>query len=352
MVNSINIFWYLLGKMSTPKSKQINSVNDFLELLQQKIDANVQLGTNVASSIAIRIFRMSVNEESSDQPEQQELNDIRQKIFQLKEIKTQVLKFLEKLSNSNELNPDELKLSRILCLYISLCYKSLEFVKELNVLLEEISQSNDMLKVLEQETETCETRATKSFIQMIDQLRIIKPSRVDWTPPSNKHKKGRPITTEPEFRQMTSDERQQLVEQEGKSTCAIKVITMYVEERLKNLEAFSRKLNECISRFNQISETFKSLVGNISFFDFTMSLFQGQIEEARFSDVSINHQTLYLSLQTEREKLVQYLKEITIFKEEKERANRLRDQEKIQFVQTTHQSCLDWVTRKQLENNQ
>ena len=361
MVNSTNIFWYLLDKMSThiptiPESEkqQIEeSVKDFLVQHRKNIKSKIQLGETAASSIAIRLFLISVDS-SSDQPEQQELNDIRQKILYLKGIERQVLNFLEKLSNSKELSTDDLKFSRILSLYISLCYKSLEFVKEQNVLLKKISQSIDMLQLLEQATKTCETSAYNSCVEMIKQLRITKPKSEYRRARSNKHRQGQLITIQPEYREMTPDEREQLDAQEVKSKCAIHLITTNVKEILKNLGAFSRKLNECIGSFDHISETFNSLVGNISFFDFMMSLFQGQIEESRFSNVSIDLQTFNLSLQTEREKLFQYLKEITNFKEEKEQANRLRDLEKDQFYATKCESCQNWdrIMREELEKKQ
>jgi len=355
MVNSTNIFWYLLGKMYTQQQKtqkQIGSIRDFLEPLRKKIDDEIQSGQTAAS----RIFRIPVDEESSDQLEQLELelDDIRKKIVHLKGIERKVLNFLEKLSNSSELSPDDLRLSIILSLYISLCYKSLEFVKEQNVLLENISQSIDMLQLLEQATKTCETIAYNSCFEMFKQLIITKPASEYRTDRSNKYKQGRLITQPPEYREMTPDEIKQLGEQEVKSTCAIQSISMYIQEKLKNLDAFSRKFNECIIRFNHISETFNSLVGNISFFDFMMSLFQGQIEESRFSNVSMDLQTFNLSLQTETEKLFQYLKEITIFKEKKEQANRLRDLEKDKFYETKIESRQIWDRKRceQIEEKQ
>ena len=62
MVNSTNIFWYLLDKMSThiptiPESEkqQIEeSVKDFLVQHRKNIKSKIQLGETAASSIAIR----------------------------------------------------------------------------------------------------------------------------------------------------------------------------------------------------------------------------------------------------------------------------------------------------------
>ena len=356
MVNSTNIFWYLLDKMSThiptiPESEkqQIEeSVKDFLVQLRKNIKSEIQLGQTEASSIAIRLFLISVDS-SSDQPEQQELNDIRQKILYLNGIERKVLNFLENLSNSKELSTDDLKFSRILSLYISLCYKSLEFVKEQNVLLKKISQSIDMLQLLEQATKTCETSAYNSCVEMIKQLRITKPKSEYRRARSNKHRQGQLITIQPEYREMTPDEREQLDAQEVKSKCAIHLITTNVKEILKNLGAFSRKLNECIGSFDHISETFNSLVGNISFFDFMMGLFQGQICETTFSEVSINFQKFSSSLQTTIANMFQYIDEINEFKTQKEAENALRQQDTIHFLDREKANVNEWKQKDDAE---
>ena len=350
MVNSTNIFWYLLDKMSTPipenhasKTQQIESVNDFLELLRKNTKSDIQLGTNKAS----RIFLISVDS-SSDQPEQQELNDIRQKILHLKGIERQVLNFLEKLSNSKELSTDDLKFSRILSLYISLC--SSDVIEQITDHLKKIQNIRNELRKLIELTTVCNENATCYYKQMGIQLRTVERAYILFHPNrTHKYPQGREQYIPARLREQTRKEIEEDSREQAKSDDAIKSITSEVEKRLKRFQDMTDELNELSKLFSEISEQFKSLAENPSFFDFMMRLFQGQICETTFSEVSINFQTFSSSLQTTIANMFQYIDEINEFKTQKEAENALRQQDTIHFLDREKANINEWKQKDDAE---
>ena len=346
MVNSTNIFWYLLDKMSThiptiPESEkqQIEeSVKDFLVQLKKKSNSEIQLGQTAAS----RIFLISVDS-SSDQPEQQELNDIRQKILHLKGIERQVLNFLEKLSNSKELSTDDLKFSRILSLYISLCYKPSDVIEQITDHLKKIQNISDELRKLIELTTGCNQSATCYYKQMGIQLRTVERAYILFHPNrTNKYPQGREQYIPARLSDQTWEEIEEASREQAKSDDAIKSITSEVEKRLKRLQDMTDELNELSKLFSEISEQFKSLAENPSFFDFMMRLFQGQICETTFSQVSINFQNFSSSLQTTIANMFQYIDEINEFKTQKEAENALRQQDTIHFLDREKANVNEW----------
>ena len=347
MVNSTNIFWYLLDKMSTPipenhasKMQQIESVKDFLVQLKKKSNSEIQLGQTAASSIAIRLFLISVDS-SSDQPEQQELNDIRQKILYLNGIERKVLNFLENLSNSKELSTDDLKFSRILSLYISLC--SSDVIEQITDHLKKIQNISDELRKLIELTTGCNQSATCYYKRMGIQLRTVERAYLMIYPNrTNKYPQGRQVLVQARLRDQTWEEIEEASREQAKSDDAIKSITSDVEKRLKRLQDMTDELNELSKLFSEISEQFKSLAENPSFFDFMMRLFQGQICETTFSEVSINFQNFSSSLQTTIANMFQYIDEINEFKTQKEAENALRQQDTIHFLDREKANINEW----------
>jgi len=349
MVNSTNIFWYLLGKMSTQQQKtqqQIKSISDFLKPLRKNIDDEIQLGTKMASGIAISLFRESVNS-SSDQPNQQELNGIRQNILHLKEIERQVLNFLEKLSNSSELSPDDLKLSRILDLYISLdCKSSGGFIEQITDHLKKIQNISDELRKLIVLTTVCNQNATCFYNLMDIQLRTVERAYYMIFPNrTHRYPQGREQLIQARLREQTREEIVEASIEQAKSEAAIKTINAEVEKMLKRLQDMTNELNELSKLFSEISEQFKSLAENPSFFDFMMRLFQGQICETTFSEVSINFQNLCSSLQTTIANMFPYFDEINDFKNQKEAENALRQQDTKHFLDRKQANIDEWKER-------
>jgi hypothetical protein len=354
MVNSTNIFWYLLGKMSThniqtidkSEKTQIKSLTDFLVQLETMINSEIQLGQTAASGIAISLFRESVDEKSSDPLERQKLDDIRRKIVHLKGIQRQVLNFLEKLSNSKELSTDDLKFSRILSLYISLCYKSSDDIEQITDHLKKIQNISDELRKLIVLTTVCNQNATCFYNVMDIQLRTVERAYILFHPNrTHRYPRGREQLIQARLREQTREEIEEASREQAKSDDAIKSITSEVEKRLKRLQDMTDELNELSKLFSEISEQFKSLAENPSFFDFMMRLFQGQICETTFSEVSINFQNFCSSLQTTIANMFPYFDEINDFKNQKEAENALRQQDTKHFLDRKQANIDEWKKR-------
>ena len=339
MVNSTNIFWYLLGKMSIFNQKmQIQRSTDFLNLLQTQIES--------IQTVASQLFGISVGDFSSDQLEQKELDDIRQ------EIERKVLNFLQKLSNSTKLNSDELELSRILDLYNSLdCQSSGGFIEQLTDHLKEIQNISDDLKKLIVSTTTCNESATCYYNKMDEQIRTVVRA-ISWRHQrSRKYKEGLEVHEKAYLREKTKEEKAEAFREQAKSYAAIKAINAEVEKILKRLQDMTNELNQLSKLFSEISEEFKSLAENPSFFDFMMRLFQGQICETTFSHVSINFQYFYSSLQTTIANMFPYMGEIYTFKHQKEAENASRQQDRIRFFDREQANINEWREKDDAERN-
>jgi hypothetical protein len=326
------------------------SVKDFLVQLRKNIKSNIQLGQTAASSIAIRLFLISVDS-SSDQPEQQELNDIRQKILYLNGIERQVLNFLENLSNSKELSTDDLKFSRILSLYNSLCYKPSDVIEQIDYRMKGIQNISDELRKLIKLTTVCNENATCYYIQMNTQVRTVIRAFSWRHQRSHRYPGGLEVHEKAYLREKTQEEIEEASREQAKSDDAIKSITSEVEKRLKRLQDMTDELNELSKLFSENSEQFKSLAENPSFFDFMMRLFQGQICETTFSQVSINFQNFSSSLQTTIANMFQYIDEINEFKTQKEAENALRQQDTIHFLDREKANVNEWKKKDNAERN-
>ena len=367
MVNSINIFGYLSDKMSTQntkndksgqdqsgqaqsgqaQSRQIKSLLDFLNLIKNNIDSDLEAGKKRASAIAVINFMNSVDEKSSSsdqklEDEEMQLKQLHKNISFLKGIQFQVVKFVEKLSTSADLNQDEFNLYRILVLYYSLDYKSSDLVEQINRYLIRIREELSELFLLNQSTRNCHDNVVYFYNRMIEQLRIIRRAYTWRTPRSNKYKQGRLMTEEAFLRPRTKEEQNEELRQKAKNIEGIENINSEIEKRVEIFQCLIKEFNQHSICFSEISEEFKSLAENLPFFDFMMRLFQGQICEDTFSQVSKRFGIFSSSLQTTIDNLWQFMEEIDKFKWEKEEENCLRLQEINHFNGLYQANLKEW----------
>jgi hypothetical protein len=402
MVNSINIFGYLSDKMSTQNTKndksgqdqsgqdqsgqdqsgqaqsgqaqsgqdqsgqaqsgqaqsgqaqsgqaqsgQIKSLLDFLNLIKNNIDSDLEAGKKRASAIAVINFLNSFDEKSSSddqklEDEEMQLIQLHKKISFLKRIQFQVVKFVEKLSTSADLNQDEFNLYRILVLYYSLDYKSSDLVQQINRYLMRIRGELSELFLLNQSTINCHNNVVSNYNRMSVQQRTITRAHTWRTAPSNKYKHGREMTDPAVLRPRTQEEQDEESRQKAQSIEGIKKINSEIEERLEIFQCLTNEFNQHSIRFSEISEEFKSLAENLPFFDFMMRLFQGQICEDTFSQVSKRFGIFSSSLQTTIDNFWQFMKEIDKFKWEKEEENRLLGQEMNHFNDLYQENLEKW----------
>ncbi len=356
--------------MNDQKKNVIISVHDFLNLIDGEIDSNLQAGKQLSAMIALNLFLESVDEKPSagsktpDESDKDKLNDIRQQIISLKSIKWSVLEFLEKLSQSGVLDKKQLELeklsqpgvldkkqlemSRILILYSSLDYKSSDFVGLINSILKEIENIRSVLHHLIDSTKKCHSIALERFNEMDEQLRTLVRAYTWWTTPSNKYKNGRPITQKAVLRQQTPEESAEASKETEKSKTMIGKIESDVGDKLQRLQCMIDDFNQFIQSFSEISSQFKSSTENLSFFDFMMRLFQGQICEDTFRELSRNFEIFCSSLQTKMDEMFQYMEELEKFKCEKNEENVSRQQDTKDF-DARRQANLDEWERKDIE---
>lgn len=346
--------------MSTTKPNIMNkqnviiSVHDFLNLIDGKIDSNLQAAKQLSAMIALNLFLESVDEKPSagsktpDESDKDKLNDIRQQIISLKSIKRSVLEFLEKFSQSGVLDGKQLNVSRILILYSSLDYKSSDFVGRINSILKEIENIRSVLHHLINSTKKCHSIALERFKEMDEQRRTLVRAYTWWTDPSRKYKHGRPITEKAVLRQRTPEELAEAFKETEKSKIMIGKIESDVGDILQRLQCMIDDFNQFIQSFSEISSQFKSSTENVSFFDFMMRLFQGQICEDTFREVSRNFENFCSSLQTKMDETFQYMEELEKFKCEKNEENVSRQQDTKDF-DARRQANLDEWERKDIE---
>ncbi len=339
--------------MNDQKKNVIISVHDFLNLIDGEIDSNLQAGKQLSAMIALNLFLESVNEKPSagsktpDESDKDKLNDIRQQIISLKSIKWSVLEFLEKLSQSGVLDKKQLEMSRILILYSSLDYKSSDFVGLINSILKEIENIRSVLHHLIDSTKKCHSIALERFNEMDEQLRTLERAFIWRTDSSRKHKNGRPITQKAVLRQQTPEESAEASKETEKSKTMIGKIESDVGDKLQRLQCMIDDFNQFIQSFSEISSQFKSSTENLSFFDFMMRLFQGQICEDTFREVSRNFENFCSSLQTKMDEMFQYMEELEKFKCEKNEENVSRQQDTKDF-DARRQANLDEWERKDI----
>lgn len=353
---------YLLDKMSTKPNNTmnnqtedvINSVHDFLSLLNSEIASNLQVGEELSKMIASSLFLQSVDENPSDgsknlvESDKDKLNDIRQKIIQLKSIKRSVLEFLDKLSKSGALDEKQLELFRIFILYSSLDYKFPDFVGRINSILKEIENMRSELNHFVFSTKECHRIALYWFNEMDKQLRTVVRALTWLTDRSNKYKHGRLITEPARLRPKTQEESAEASKETEKSKTMIEKIESDVQEKLQRLQCITDDFNQFIQHFSEISSQFKSFTENVSFFDFMMRLFQGQICEDTFREVSKKFETFCSSLQTKMDETFQYMEELKKFKSEKNEENVSREKDTKDF-DARRQANLDEWKRKDIE---
>lgn len=347
---------YLLDKMSTKTNNimynqtqyVMKSVRDFLNLLDGKIASNLQAGEQLSMMIASSLFFQSVDENPSDgsknhdESDKDKLNDIRQQIIYLKSIKRLVLEFLEKLSQSGVLDEKQLKMSRILILYSSLDYKSSDFVGRINSILKEIEKMRSELNHLVFSTKECHRIALYWFNEMDKQLRTVVRALTWWTDRSRRYKHGYKITESARLRPKTPEELAEASKEKEKSNTMIKKIESDVQEKLQRLQCMIDDFNQFIQSFSEISSQFKSFTENVSFFDFMMRLFQGQICEDTFREVSTNFETFCSSLQTKMDETFQCMEELEKFKCEKNEENVSRQQDTKDFNARLQANLDEW----------
>ena len=352
---------YLLDKMSTKSNMMneqqkngINSGHDFLTLLDGKIASNLKEGKQLSEMIASGMFLQLVDEKPSagsktpDESDKDKLNDISQQIISLKSIKRSVLEFLEKLSQSDVLDENQLEMSRILILYSSLDYKFSDFVGWISRILKEIENIRSDLFHLIYSTKECHRNALYWFNEMDKQLRT-RVRALTWrTPRSNKYKQGYLVTEKAVLRPQTPEEFEKASKETEKYNTTIGKIESDVGDKLQRLQCMIDDFNQFIQRFSEISRQFKSFTENVSFFDFMMRLFQGQICEDTFREVSTNFETFCSSLQTKMDETFQCMEELEKFKCEKNEENVSRQQDTKDF-DARRQANLDEWERKDIE---